>query len=75
MVRQGETETDGQQTSMAESRTVRPSGPDGPSTIEKKRFCASSKEFNFETRSVVSPPANATVYALRGIMFYNIQVH
>jgi hypothetical protein len=34
-VRQRETETDDQLTSVAESRTVRPSGPDGPPTTEK----------------------------------------
>jgi hypothetical protein len=58
-----ETETGRQQTSLAESRMVRPPGPDGPSTTELI-FCAFQKILYFEKRSVVSPHANATVYAL-----------
>jgi hypothetical protein len=54
---------------------VRPSGPDGPPTTEKKDFALVQNNSNFETRSVVSPHANATVYALRGTKFYTIQVH
>jgi hypothetical protein len=54
---------------------VRPSGPDGPSSSEKERFVLIHKNFNFETRSVVSPHAHVTVYALRGTKFYTIQVH
>jgi hypothetical protein len=69
------TEIDCQQTSPAESRTVRPSGPDDPPTTEKKDFALDQKNLYFETRSAVSPHANATVYALRGTKFYTNQIH
>jgi hypothetical protein len=42
---------------------------------EKKYFALVQKNSNFETRSVVSPHANAIIYALRGTKFYTIQVH
>jgi hypothetical protein len=73
MVNQEETETDGQQTSLAESRMVRPSGLDGLPTTEREGFALVQKNSNFETRSVVSPHANATVYALRGTSFTPIK--
>ena len=38
-------------------------------------FALVQKNLYFETRSVVSPHANATVYALRGTKFYTDQVH
>jgi hypothetical protein len=38
-------------------------------------FALVQKYLYFETRSVVSPHANATVYALRGTKFYTDQVH
>jgi hypothetical protein len=57
-------QTDCQQTSLAESRTVRPKG-----------FALVQKNSNSETRSVVSPHANATIYALRGTKFYINKVH
>jgi hypothetical protein len=41
-----ETETGRQQTSLAETRMVRPPGPDGPPTTELL-FCAFSKDFVF----------------------------
>jgi hypothetical protein len=69
-----EIETDRQQTSLAESQTVRPPGPDGPWTRELI-FLRFSKDLCFEKRSVVSPHANATVYALRGTKFYTDQVY
>jgi hypothetical protein len=63
------------QTSLAESRTVRPSGPDDPPSLEKKVFALIQKNFNFETFSALSPHAHVTVYALRGTKLYTIQVH
>ena len=72
-VHQRETETDGQQTSLAESQTVRPFGLDGPPITEKIDFALVQKNPNFETRSVVSP--HVVVYALRGTKFYTMQVH
>ena len=36
----------------------------------EKGFALVQKNSNFETRSVVSPDANGTVYALRGSKFY-----
>jgi hypothetical protein len=38
-------------------------------------FLLVQKNLYFETWSVVSPHANATVYALRGTKFYTDQVH
>jgi hypothetical protein len=38
-------------------------------------FVLVQKNLYFETRSDVSPDANATVYALRGTKFYTDQVH
>jgi hypothetical protein len=38
-------------------------------------FVLFRKNFYFENQSVVSPHANATVYALRGTKFYTDQVH
>jgi hypothetical protein len=63
------------QTSLAESQTVRPSGPDGPPSSGKQVFALTQKNFNFETRSVVSPHAHVTVYALRGTKLHTIQVY
>jgi hypothetical protein len=63
------------QTSLAESRMVHPSGPDGPPTTGKQVFALFQKNLNFEIRSAVSPHAHITVYALRGTKLYTIQVH
>jgi hypothetical protein len=41
----------------------------------EKYFALGQKNSNFETHSVVSPHAHATVYALRGTKSYTIQVH
>jgi hypothetical protein len=71
-----ETETRRQQTSLA-GRVV-----DGPVFWPRRSadhrddiFVLVQKNLYFETRSVVSPYANATVYALRGTKFYTDQVH
>jgi hypothetical protein len=68
MVRQRETEIDEKLTSIAELRTVPPSGPDGPPST-KKYFALVQKNSNFETHSVVSPHAHVTVYALRALSY------
>jgi hypothetical protein len=73
--RRRETEIDCQQTSLAVSRMVPPVGSDSPLTTEKKGFPLVQKDLYFETRSAISPHANATVYALWGTKFYTNQVH
>jgi hypothetical protein len=69
-----ETETGRQQTSLPESRTVRPPGR----TVHRPQSCYFAllqKTSYFEKQSDVSPRANATIYALRGTKFYTDQVH
>jgi hypothetical protein len=63
------------QTSLVESPTARPSGPNGPPSSGKQVFALFQKKHNFEIRSAVSPHAHITIYALRGTKLYTIQVH
>jgi hypothetical protein len=56
-------------------RTVRLSGPDGPSSLGKQVFALFQKNLKFEIRSAVSPHAHIIIYALRGTKLYTIQFH